>query len=244
MASIFYLKFKGKFVMDKIVTTVAAAGEAETAFDVAVFNIQLSANDAVAPAVRVRLRSKIDDLEEAIRNLVENFQVSILDGSTKTTINVNQIYNWDLNNQRVSTWTGSYSMTFHTDSMDKVNRIYEVLAAVHEATVNSPSFLLKNKDVLNKQALKNAWKKVSDRFADECEVLGINPFEHEVSAWEVTYEDSKRDSLGLAKAKAAPAGLRAAIALDDAAMADELVNIDPGKARVAVNLNAAFKKKG
>lgn len=227
--------------MDKIVTTVAASGEAETAFDIAVFSVHLSANDAVAPAVRVRLRSKIDDLEAAIRNLVDNYQVSILEGTTKTVMNVNQAYNWDANNQRIVTWTGAYSMTFQTDSMDKVNRIYEILGAVHEATVNSPSFLLKSKDALNKQALRNAWARVIDRFADECEVLGANPAEHEIASWEVTYEDTKRDNLGVGKlAKAAPA-LRAAQFVDDGP-ADEAINIEPGKAKVSVNLNVAFKK--
>jgi Protein of unknown function (DUF541) len=229
--------------MDKIVTTVAATGEAETTFDVATFSVHLSANDAFAPAVRVRLRSKIDDLEAAIRNLVDNYQVSIIEGSTKTTTNVNQVFNWDANNQRVGVWTGTYTMIFHTDSIDKVNRIYEVLVAVHEATVNSPSFFLKNKDALNKQALRNAWLRVSDRFADECKVIGTNPVEHEVASWEVTYEDTKRENLIVAK-KAVP-GLRAQFLGEDDGPVDEVaaINIEPGKAKVLVNLNVSFKKK-
>lgn len=228
--------------MDKIITTVAASGEAETSFDIATFSVHLSANDVVSPAVRLRLRSKADDLEAAIRNLIDNYQVSILEGSTKTTMNINQAYNWDANDQRVATWNGSYSMTFQTDSMDKINRIYEVLGTVHEATVNAPSFSLKNKVALNKQALRNAWARVTDRFVDECEVLGTNAVEYEVSSWEVTYEDTRRDNLSLAKiAKAAPA-LRAAPFGDDGPI-DEAINIEPGKAKVSVNLNVAFKKK-
>jgi len=223
-----------------IVTTVSATGETEGKYDLATFSLVLTAEDALVPGVKLRLKTKIDELEDALKFIIDDLKVKLVKDSTRTNMNVQPKYHWDNNNNRVNDgFSGTYTLSFQVESMDKINQIYEALSNLHEVTLHSPSFQLKSVDRLNKKALKNAWKKVTERFADECEVLGLTPTDYEIESWEATYSDSKRP--------VAPAGARLAAArmVQDAdEMVDDAIDITPGAAKVNVGLNVSFKKKG
>ena len=74
----------------------------------------------------------------------------------------------------------------------KVAKVYDALTSIPKVSVMQPAFSLKNGDRLNKRALKVAQKKVEERFAMECEILGLTPAEFEIASWETSYSDSQR----------------------------------------------------
>lgn len=224
-----------------IVTTVVASGDAEASHDLATFNLTLIAEDSLVPAVKLRIKTKIDDLDQALKTILETHQVKIVKDSLRTQISIQPKFNWDDNGMRIPDgFQATYSLSFQTDSMDKMNLIYEELTSLHEVSVNSPFFALKNAERLNKKALKNAWKKVSERFLEECSILNLDPLHYEVASWEAVYADSPRMMPGIRKLAVMdmPAQYNAMEFVEN-----NPINIVPGSAKVTVNLSVSFKKK-
>jgi len=120
--------------------------------------------------------------------------IKFVKNSIRASSNVQEKHEWVKNTNVFRGYEASYHYAFQIDKMDLISDIYDRLTSLAEATVAVPSFDLKNRDKVEKKALKHAWAKVTDRFNSECEVLGLNPSDFEVASWEVTYNDSSRSS--------------------------------------------------
>jgi hypothetical protein len=116
-----------------------------------------------------------------------------------------------------------------------------------------PAFSLKNHDRLNKRALKAAQKKVVERFAMECEILGLNPAEFEIASWEATYSDSQRSDRVAKGTRLAAMSARGGGAVAQSYSADSIesaaapeepaIGFTVGLASVTANLEVGYIRK-
>lgn len=225
-----------------IVTSVAAMGEAETEYDLAHFTISLFVDGETSAIAKDRLKDRADGLTRAIAAILDSHSAMIVAKSLKTQVNVSPTYQWDENAGRnvPSGYRGVYTYQFKTDAMAKISKVYEELVVLHNVQVAAPIFFLKNEDALNRDALKNAWGKVKERFVEQCEILGKNPGHFEIASWQTDYSDAIYKNKSHKQA-AAPQALRAMDA--DEADVIEPIEIVIGSARVTMNLSVSFTEK-
>lgn len=244
-------------------TTVAARGEAETDYNLAGFSVSLDAEAQAVPAAKARLKKKVDELTAALEKMKADLELEFVKDSVRANSNVQEKHQWNQkkNENEFMGYVANYSFSFQIDDMEKVSKVYDVLTSLDEVTVSSPGYGLKDRDreKLNKKALKHAFAKVTDRFEMECKVFDLSPADFEVASWEVTYSDSQRSSrvsahtrrvgamrarnasnsgdleVATAYAAAAPAG--------GAAPADEPIELVVGKAVVTVNLEVGYARR-
>lgn len=235
------------------VTSVAAVGKAETDFDRATFVLSLDALEETVPLAKDKLKEKVDALNAALDTAVTKHGVVVVKNSTTTGINVSEKKEWEDNKQVSRGHWARFSMSFSTDTLDKVSELYDELTSLDDVAVNSPHFTLKNKDRLHKRALKDAFKKVQNRFEEECEVLELDAKSFEIDAWEVSYSDTHRSDnvrksmtrsvRAYATGAQGPTGPTGAVGALGSTGPTEPLQIEVGKAQVTVNLEVAFKRK-
>jgi uncharacterized protein YggE len=223
------------------VTSVSAKGSAETDYDLASFTLSLRSEEASVPEAKASLKLKIDALNAALDASVLKNNVVLVANSKKTSFSVAENRVWVNSEPKLLGHLATFSLTFRTSTLDKVSDLYDDLTTLEDVTVNSPFFLLKDKDKLNKKALKDAFKKVTRRFAEECEVLGLEVDDFDIAAYEVEYHDTVRSSnTRLSMASMAHRGLES---VGSSAQDSDPIKIESGKAEVSVNLEVAFKRK-
>lgn len=194
-------------------TTVAAQGTAETKYNRVTFNVSLSEQAQTVPSAKTKLTKAIEGLNESLEAVKKSLNLEFVKNSVRTSSNTQE--NWEYvgkqNKRELQGYTISYSLSFDLDDLDQTSRVYDALTSIPKISVRPPAFSLKNHDRLNKRALKAAWKKVEERFAMECETLGLNAADFRVSNWEATYSDSQRSD------RVASKGIRALSAMGGAA---------------------------
>lgn len=236
-------------------TTVAAQGTAETAFDRVTFSVSLSEDGDTVPLAKVKLGKAIEALNEAVESVKKNLNLEFVKNSVRTSSNTQENWEWvgrSNNKRELQGYTMNYVLSFDVDDLDVVSRVYDALTSIPKIQVRQPAFWLKNRDRLNKKALKQAQKKVEERFAMECEILGLQPDQFEIASWETNYSDSQRSdrvAKGVrAFAAAAPVGaVLESASLDDAggsADATPAIGFTVGLASVTVNLEVGYIRKG
>lgn len=217
----------------KVVSTIVAAnGEAEANNDLATFNLSLGAEDTLVSTVKLRIKNKITALDQSLKAILETHNVEIVKDSMCAQVGINPKTNYNTN---LPEFQAVYSLSFQIDNLDKVNQIYNELSTLHEVTVGTPIFTLKNCDILNKKALENAWEKVSERFLNECEILKLNPEHYEIITWGVFYPDAAKKS----NTRTQTYHL---VDADDVTH-NNVTDITPGLAKVLVNLSVSYIKK-
>ena len=234
-------------------TTVAARGSADAPYTIANFSVSLSAKGKTVPAAKSRLKSQIEELNKALADMQKNLSLEFVKNSVRTHSQVQE--DWDYNNRKneMVGYIVTYSVSFQTDDLDKVNQVFDVLTSLPEVRVANPSFGLKpsQRERLSKKALKNAFTKAYERFETECKVLGLDANDFEISNWEVTYHDSQRGER-VARAmsarmtsnavfEGAAAPVAAAAAIGGGAM-DE-IDLVSGLAEVTVNLEVGYARR-
>lgn len=235
-------------------TTVAAQGTAETKFNLVTFSVHLSEESTTVPLAKAKLALAVTGLNEALEAVKKDLGLEFVKNSVRTSSNTQERYEYvGKNNKReLQGYTMTYSLAFSIDDLDQVSKIYDALTSIPKVSVMQPAFSLKNKDRLNKRALKVAQKKVEERFAMECEILGLSPSEFEIASWETSYSDSQRSDR-VSKmamrvgASAAPAGgamnySSSDIEIIEAAPAPA-IGFTVGLASVTVNLEVGYIRK-
>ena len=238
-------------------TTVAAQGEAKSDFNLAGFSVTLESLKQDVPTAKSDLKKKVDALVEALEAMKTKLDLKFVKNSIRASSNVQQQYEWETVNKKqqqvLKGYQATYSYSFQIDDLDKVSKVYDTLTSLKEVRVSSPYYALKNMDKLNKKALKDAFQKVAARFADECNVLGLNPADFEIFSWETSYSDSHRsDRVSGMKSRAA-GGARAMMAMAVAdegvgaafgsAGEDDELELVAGQAQVTVNLEVGYARK-
>jgi uncharacterized protein YggE len=240
-------------------TTSAAQGSAETDYNLATFHVSLSAEGKTAPEAKAELKKQVDGLVHALEEMKTNLSLKFVKNSVNTSTNVQEryVYNQKKNENEFAGFTASYRYSFQIDDLEKVSEVYGALSSLEEATTSSPSFSLttSTRDRVNKKALKDAFRKVQDRFETECGVLGLNPAEFEIASWEATYSDSYRSDrvsahtrrVGMARAATAVQSYSADDTLEAAASpmggGAEPLEIVVGKAKVTANLEVGYARR-
>lgn len=238
-------------------TTVAAQGTAETDYNLATFSVALSAEGETAPEAKVNLKKQVDDLTKAVEAMQTKLDLKFVKNSvnTNTSVQERHEYNHETHKNEFRGFSASYRYSFQIDDLDKVSAVYDVLSSLPEATTGSPYFQLKTatRDKVNKKALKDAFRKVTERFETECQVLGLNVADFEIASWEATYSDSQRSDrvaaatrrVGMARAYSADV-LESAVACAAPAgggSESEPLEIVVGKAQVTANLEVGYARK-
>jgi len=175
-------------------TTVAAQGTAETKFNQVTFSVHLTEEAQTVPNAKNKLGLAILGLNEALDEVKKELGLEFVKNSVRTSSSTQE--NWEYvgknNTRELKGYTMSYSLAFSISDLDKVSKVYDALTSIPKVRVLPPAFSLKNHDRLNKRALKAAQKKVEERFAMECEILGLVPADFEIASWETSYSDSQR----------------------------------------------------
>jgi uncharacterized protein YggE len=238
-------------------TTVAAQGTAETKFNQVTFSVHLSEEAQTVPLAKKKLTLAIEGLNESLDAVKKELGLEFVKNSVRTSSSTQE--HWEYvgknNNREFQGHIISYSLAFSIDDLDKVSKVYDALTSIPKVKVLPPAFSLKNHDRLNKRALKAAQKKVVERFAMECEILGLNPDEFEIASWEATYSDSQRsDRVAKMSIRAmnATGGAHAggamnysADSIESAAAAPEepAIGFTVGLASVTANLEVGYIRK-
>lgn len=237
-------------------TTVAAQGTAETKFNLVTFSVHLSEEATTVPNAKNKLALAVNGLNEALEAVKKELGLEFVKNSVRTSSSTQERYEYvGKNNKReLQGYTMSYSLAFSIDDLEKVSKVYDALTSIPKVSVMQPAFSLKNRDRLNKRALKAAQKKVEERFAMECEILGLTPAEFEIASWETSYSDSQRSDR-VAKGNRV-AAMRASggsaqnysASFDDAesiesAAQEPSIGFTVGLASVTVNLEVGYIRK-
>jgi uncharacterized protein YggE len=226
---------------DLNVTTVSSSGVATTDYDIAFFSLITHVDETTQPLAKLALKDRLAELEPRIKAIMETYNVSVIKGTLVSAVDVKPRYEWRGDRNELIGYRGTFIYEFKTDSMNVISKIYDELSSLHNVTVCAPNFSLKNPEALNKEALKDAWRKVCDRFSDQCDVLGLDPNNYDVAHWQVDYSD-----VALTK-KAPPGTLRAAAnampQTGEEAAEDRAIELIIPNTKVTVNLSVSFKRK-
>jgi len=215
-----------------IVATVSSSGSVAADYNLATFHIGLDHLDDTVPEAKLRLKEKVDQLMLALDNIKSKHQVEIIKNSLKTSINVQPHYEYGKNGKnKLIGFMASYEMSFKVSDMDKVSFIYDELTSLPEVTVQNPQYQVKNADKLKKKALQRARKNVEERFAEECEILGLKRENYEIISWRVNYNDHNRE-YG-ARVMALTAGASKSVAADP-------IDLFSGQASIMVDLSVNY----
>jgi uncharacterized protein YggE len=234
-------------------TTVAAQGTAETQFDRVTFSVVLSEEGTTVPEAKAKLAEAIDGLNKAVESVKQKLNLEFIKNSVRSSSNTTENWEWvGKNNQKreLQGYTMNYVLSFDVDDLDVVSRVYDALTSIEKVQVRQPAFWLKNRDRLNKKALKVAWKKVEERFAMECETLGLQFTDFEVCNWETNYSDSQRSdrvAKGTRHAMASAGAVRASAdveAVEGSAHEEPAIGFTVGLASVTVNLEVGYIRRG
>lgn len=238
------------------VTSVTATGEAEAPFNLVGFSVLLSEVASSVPLAKAKLKNKIADLDTALSALLTRLGIEMVKDSLHSSSQAAEKHEY-VKNEYVSLGQEvSYSLSFQISDMDRVNEVYDALTSLDYIKVGQPIYSIKNREGLNKKALKNAFKKVQDRFEMECNIFKLDPNSFDIATWEVTYSDTRRTTKHVERAVrgaaggAAPSAAPAAVAMSaDLVEGSALggsrgtINLVSGLAKVTVNLEVSYKLK-
>jgi len=232
-------------------TTVAAYGLAEAPYTIANFSLSLHAKGKTVPVAKERLKEQIEGLNNSIEELKKKLNLKFVKHSLHTASSVQEDYEYKANKHEHVGYIVNYNLSFQIDDLDKVNEVFDALTSLDKVRVGNPTFGLKpsQRERLGKKALKDASTKAAERFATECEVLGLNPNDFEIVSWEATYHDSQRSDRVTHMAKSARrtsnAYYEGAVAASAYAAGGGGGEIDlvSGQAEVNVNLEIGYARK-
>ncbi len=231
----------------QVVTSVAASGEAEAPYNLVGFNVSLSEVASSVPLAKLKLKNKIETLDAALTQLLSDLKIEMVKNSLRTSSHAAEKHEWVKSEHKLLGQEVTYNLSFQIDDMERVNEVYDALTSLDHIRVGQPVFTLKNREKLNKKALKNAFEKVKARFEMECGVLNLAPVDYEISTWEATYSDSHRSPKAPVRAFAMAAGapVGAVSAAPEGVLGGSAggINIVSGLAHVTVNLEVSYQPK-
>lgn len=221
-----------RFNSEEVVTQVSALGAAVADFDMARFTVTATTNGDTGAEAKAALREVVDQLSA----LYESFASEGLVENRRTNVSVSPRRDFD-HATRQHTLVGyqaTYNLVFHSSNLDKVSLIHDSLTNIEGVQANEPTFDVKNKSELSKEAFQNAFDKCKERFESECAVLGKSASSYTVGHWNVHYSEDDRHGGGVRTMSMESAGFAAD---------SDPIEIHTGKAEVTCNLTVAFVPK-
>lgn len=217
--------------------SVDAHGNATADHDRVAFSLNTEVVKPTLAAVKAELLARIDNLKKTYAELAQRTDTK-LDAdtlSTNSTIVKNQLYDRKKEEYVQKGYKGVYVVSFESAAPDEASTIYNALTDLEEFNVLAPQFKLKHQEALKRVALEDAHRRLLERFATECRVIGKDPASYEIATWNVNYGHQDR---GGVRAYSAVAGSPkiARVAVDEV----EEIEIQASKAVVTVYLTATF----
>lgn len=217
---------------DKLVavTSANAEGVAVADFDMARFSATTSAVGSTGKEAKDSLKKTVDKMV----SLYDSLKAEGVAENLRTNVSVQPKHEYNRNGEpKLVGYEAKYSMVFHTPDLDKVSKIHDSLTNINGVQANEPTFDVKNKSSLSKEAFKVAFDKCQDRFASECAVLGKDPNDFEVGSWNVHYSEDDRRGVGIRT-------MSANVAYE---AAESPIEIHAGKAEVTCRLSVSYVPK-
>ena len=214
------------------VTTVSATGKAESDFDTARFQITARGEAKNNQGAKEAVVQTSKDLMALYSSLEKERHVEKL----KTSLSVQPKYEYKKGTPTLLGYVATYTMSFHTTSLDRVNEIQDIVTNIDNVQVESPVFDVKNKADLSRVALKKAFEKVQKRFEDECTIFGLDRKDFKVASWGARYGEDQ--NYGAVRAMSAVASTKNSLV---GAAPD--ISINPGKAEINCNLQITYAWK-
>lgn len=219
-----------RFDNEDVVTQVSAIGTAVADFDMARFVVTATTKGDTGAEAKAALKQVVSELSK----LYESFQSegAVENRLANTSVAPRQEYDVQKCEHKLAGYQATYNLVFHVSDLDKVSQIHDALTNIEGVQANEPTFDIKDKSALSKQAFKNAYEKCKERFESECAVLGKNSGQYTVGRWNVHYSEDDRYNGGVRTMTANVGGF----ADDDA------IQIHAGKAEITCNLSIYFVK--
>lgn len=213
-----------------VVTSVSAEGVAVADFDMARFVATATTSGASGKEAKDSLKKVVDQMTA----LYESLKAEKAAENLRTSVSVQPKHEWEKGNsrQKLVGYNATYTMIFHSSNLDRVSAIHDSLTNIKDVQANAPTFDVKNKSTLSKQAFEAAYKKCQERFETECNILGKNPDKYSVGSWSVHYSEDDRHGGGVRTlSAAAPMG-----------GGGSPIEIHSGKAEVTCSLTVNYLK--
>ncbi len=214
-------------------TTVNATGVAFADYDSICFNVSVEVKGEDSASAD----AKLDRFIGAINATIDAFEKSGGHVDRKTLRAVPDIapntYNDRETGEEVTKgYNGTYQLTFWSDSIGRAGKLKSEFTAIDGVSVSVTS-KVKDPAPVQKAAFRAAKAKVDQRFADECDVLGLNPANYSWT-YETRYDESEGSSNEGARTYAASAKRGGGSSTEE---------IHTGQARVAVSITVTYTPK-
>jgi hypothetical protein len=225
------------------VTSISARGFVVADFDTATFSLSFNEFAPKAREAKTKLKKGVEKITTAIDSLKKKgLEIMATYYRSNISVQPHSVYNQTSHQWEVKGQKATYTVTFQTSTLEMVNEVYDVLSEldVNEYTVNSPTYSVRAEAALKQQALEDAWKVAQVLFANQCNVLGLDPKNYSVSTWQVNYGGNEHH--GFAKGRNFTNGLAAGGAAPGGE--DDAIELNAGRAVVDVVLTANYSKTG
>lgn len=178
--------------MKETVTNVQAIGVAIADFDTARFQATATADGTTGFSAKEELKK----VALKLRELYDLLQKEKLVENLRTTVSVQPkyVYNQETLVQSINGYQATYTMIFHSTNLEKVSEIHDQLTNIPYVQAPAPTFDVKNKTELSREAFKNAFLKCQDRFQSECQTLGKKFELYEVGSWGAHYSEDNNSA--------------------------------------------------
>ena len=175
-----------------VVTTQQATGSARGPYDKVSFHIRVEGRGNTGPQAKSHAQENVLTLRNTIAQL-EKSGVVFLPTDNTAAFSVQQEHVYDPNTGRNMPhgYTAVFNMNLVTKQVDRAPEILDALTSEDGLTVDSPNFSVcsEKRLELQKEAIKQAWEMVRQRFEVECEILAQDPSDFEVGTWTAHYRD-------------------------------------------------------
>jgi uncharacterized protein YggE len=220
--------------------TVTATGVALAKFDTVKFKVEIETKGKTGQSAEDKARPIIAAVIAAVAKL-ETSGVRVDRDDLKATTKTDLLKRYDQasGSQKPDGYQCTYTLSFRCPDVDRASEIHHALSAVDGAQAASPDFKLKDLAALHKKALKDAKAKADERFANECEILGLDGSDYALANYKVDYDDS--ESAGARPMRAAMS--MESVQHDAPAGGAAPIEIHAGQAKVKATLSIAYAAK-
>lgn len=214
-------------------TRQSATGVAKGNFDQATFQLSVEGRGATGPIAKKISQDTIAIVQTALGKL-KQAGVIFDTAENQSSFDVSPNYSYKNGESKPTGYIARYTLNLVTKQIDRVSEIQDVLTSIQNLTVSSPVFGMSptNQQQLQQSAVASAYLTLTNRFKEECRVMGLNPGNFEIDSWSARYSDN--DDYPMAYAM---------LATKSAGQSRQAVGIESGSANIRVSLSVNYRKK-
>lgn len=218
------------------VTSVAAVGSASANYSHVTFSVVIKEKAKTLKETKELLKQKVNDFLTLLDKNVKEHNVLVTKNTKQSSYSFSKDEKYDKDTQSYNQvgFVGTYQFSFCSKSLENMSSFFDKMSESEGFQIAPLNFFIKDREALNKKALKDAFTKVKDRFAAECEVMSLNKDDYDIASWQASYNDSRTNSVNYEFMSGASNSLP---------KVNDEIAINPGMAIVNVNLDVLFIRK-